>query len=178
MTVALAFSAWVAWLAFLGPEEGVLSLDPNDGGNWTGGRPGDGLLHGTKYGISAASYPTLDIADLTLEQANAIRKTDYWDKVKGDFLPAPVAFMVADAAYMSGPDRAILQLQATLGVAVDGDLGDKTIAAALAVKPNDFCPAFGTTRILFLITLGPLWARNATGWTLRTLNAVVAALAT
>ena len=57
---APTFAAWTAWLAFLGPEEGTLSLDPTDTGNWTGGAVGRGTLVGTKYGISAASYPTLE----------------------------------------------------------------------------------------------------------------------
>ena len=34
-------------------HEGGLSLDPNDRGNWTGGKKGSGELRGTKYGIAA-----------------------------------------------------------------------------------------------------------------------------
>ena len=136
---APTFAAWTAWLAFLGPEEGVLSRTASDPGNWTGGAVGRGTLVGTKYGISAASYPTLDIAALTLDQANAIRQTDFWDKVRGDELPAPIAFMVTDAAFMSGPDRAIRQMQQALGVSpVDGVLGAHTLAAAHAAKTLDF----------------------------------------
>ena len=168
-------NAFQAWLDFLGPAEGVLSMDPNDPGNWTGGRCGDGMLCGSKYGISAAAHPTLDIAGLTLDQANGIRKTDYWDEMKGDFLPGPVALMAADAAYMSGPDRAIMQLQGVLAVAPDGILGDKTISAALAAKPADFLPKFAAARLFFLTTL-PNWPRERIGWTLRLFRSVVTAL--
>ena len=48
--------------------EGVLSNDKYDAG---------GL---TKYGISKRMYPSLDIANLTQEQAVAIYKRDYWEK--------------------------------------------------------------------------------------------------
>ena len=41
--------------------EGGFSLDPNDPGNWTGGKRGVGELKGTRWGISAKSYPHLDI---------------------------------------------------------------------------------------------------------------------
>lgn len=172
MTAAVAFRAW---LAFLGPAEGGLSLDPNDPGNWTGGRCGDGKLIGSKFGISAAAHPDCDIAGLTLDAANRIRKDDYWDEVKGDFLPGWVAFIVADAAYMSGPDRAIRQLQAALGAVVDGFLGDHTIAAALAAKPEALLPEFAARRFLFLTTLAD-WPSQKGGWTRRLFAAVIAAL--
>ena len=48
-------------------HEKGLSLDPKDRGNWTTGVIGKGELKGTKYGVSAMSYPHLDIRNLTLE---------------------------------------------------------------------------------------------------------------
>jgi hypothetical protein len=44
--------------------EGGFSRDADDNGSWTGGRKGLGDLKGTKYGISAAQYPSLDIEHL------------------------------------------------------------------------------------------------------------------
>jgi len=38
----------------------------------------------TRWGISQKSYPDLDIANLTLEEAKAIYKRDYWDKLDCD----------------------------------------------------------------------------------------------
>src|SRR5215468_2796972 len=40
----------------------------------------------TKYGISQRAYPNEDIANLTEDQAKAIYKQDYWDRVSGDKL--------------------------------------------------------------------------------------------
>src|SRR5690554_3598272 len=50
-------------------HEGKFTDVRGDRGNWTSGRVGAGELKGTKYGISAMSYPHLDIKAITLEQA-------------------------------------------------------------------------------------------------------------
>jgi len=96
--------------------EGGLSLDPNDNGNWTGGKHGVGELRGTKYGISAASYPQVDIRALTVDDAKAIYKRDYWDKVGGDELPPALAAVVFDAAINSGVGTALKLLNESAGL--------------------------------------------------------------
>src|SRR5574340_333023 len=83
-------------------NEGAYSEDANDPGNWTGGRVGEGELRGTKYGISAKSYPALDIANLTEDQAQAIYYADYWMAHKLDQLPDVLRFDVFDGAVNSG----------------------------------------------------------------------------
>jgi len=110
---------------------GKLDLNQNDRGNWTGGQVGVGKLKGSKFGISAMSYPTLDIFNLTLEDAHGIYKSDYFDKVRGDDLPPPLALLVFDAAVNSGPLRAALWLQASLGVSQDGVIGEEETIPAL-----------------------------------------------
>ena len=62
-----------AFTALIG-NEGNYTLNHKDRGNWTGGMSGAGQLRGTKYGISAASYPAVDIKNLTLEAAKAISR--------------------------------------------------------------------------------------------------------
>jgi len=56
----------------------------------------------TKFGISQAAYPKLDIANLTADQAAAIYKRDYWDAIKADQLPVPIREMAFDAAVNQG----------------------------------------------------------------------------
>ena len=56
-----------ACIKFTLQYEGGFQNAPNDPGNY---RP-DGTLVGTNFGISAASYPTLDIRDLTQPEAEA-----------------------------------------------------------------------------------------------------------
>jgi hypothetical protein len=90
-------------LPYIKKFEGGLSMNPDDNGNWTGGKKGVGVLKGTKYGISAASYPNLDIKNLTPEQAKAIYKKDYWDKIGADGIPENVRLSAFDAAVNQGP---------------------------------------------------------------------------
>jgi lysozyme family protein len=184
-TPAAAFSAWCDFLA---PTEGVFSNDPRDPGNWTSGKPGVGVLKGTKFGIAASSHPDLDIFNLTLEQADGLRKSEYWDKVNGDSLPPAIAFMVADAAYGSGPYVAATELQAMLGVSQDGDIGPLETLPALRVaigKPSayglasglaDVVTEYAARRLLFEARLNN-WTVDQGGWTRRLFHSVVLSLA-
>lgn len=120
--------------------EGGLTKDPKDPGNWTGGHVGKGELKGTKYGISAAQYPDLDIENLTADDARAIYRRDYWNPIKGDQLPWPLCFFVFDCAINQGCDAragyaAQKLLQKALDVAQDGILGTATMARAAKSGP-------------------------------------------
>lgn len=101
----------------------------------------------TKFGISKRSYPNVDIANLTLDAAKAIYLRDYWTPVHGDELPWPLSLFVFDAAVNQGKPAAIAMLQKSLGVAQDGILGVKTLAAA-AKSPPELCPRFMANRAL------------------------------
>lgn len=93
--------------------EGGYSNNPTDPGNWTGGEAGKGILKGTKYGISAAQYPDLDIVNLTLDQAKAIYQRDYWEKCGCEAMPWERALCVFDASINQGqPTARLLNLQA------------------------------------------------------------------
>ena len=64
--------------------EGGFSDDPDDNGNWTGGKKGVGELKGTKYGISAASFPNEDIRNLTIDRAKILYRQNYWNPLNLD----------------------------------------------------------------------------------------------
>lgn len=108
--------------------EGRLSMDPRDRGNWTGGEVNAGELKGTKFGISARSYPALDIAALTVDQAKAIALADFWQKHHCDQMPWPVSAIVFDGAFNQGSVGAEA-LQDALGVKADGVIGPITLDA-------------------------------------------------
>lgn len=97
--------------AFTVGEEGGFQCDPDDSGNWTGGKVGAGELRGTKYGVSAAAYPMLDIKNLSLEDAKLIFEKDYWKKAGCDKLTAPLDIIVCDNAYHSGVSAALENLR-------------------------------------------------------------------
>jgi lysozyme family protein len=93
----------------------------------------------TRYGISARSYPDVDIANLTLDDAAAIYRRDYWDALRlGEIADQKIAAEVFDSGVNTGTGRAALWLQQALnlvggfgsGIIVpDGKLGPKTVAA-------------------------------------------------
>ena len=124
-------SAFDDFLALIYAVEGTtLDLTYADSGNWTGGRVGAGQLRGSKCGISAAAYPTLDIANLDDRQIAAIYRLDYWAKIAGDSLPHGVALIAGDEAVNQGVGAASRDLQTALGVEADGVIGPATVAAA------------------------------------------------
>lgn len=118
-------------MEFILSHEGGMSLDPDDDGNWTGGEKGKGELKGTKYGISSASFPDLDIAALTITDAKALYFKNYWLVCKCDKLPSPLALTTMDAAVNQGTSAASRMLQEALGVKVDGVIGPVTLNAAV-----------------------------------------------
>lgn len=148
--------------------EGVLSLDPRDPGNWTGGAVGAGELRGTKYGVSAAAHPTVDIRSLTLDGAREIYRNEYWTAVRADELPPPLALLVFDAAVNSGPGQAIRWLQQAVGTGIDGKLGPKTMAAvqAHAGQGARVMAELLARRLVFMASL-PIWRINSLGWARR-----------
>ena len=100
----------------------------------------------TKYGISQASYPNVDIANLTLEEAQAIYMDDYWKAVQGDALPPSVAGVLFDGAVNQGQGWAAKALQSAVGVSTDGVLGPKTMAAVKSADPATLHATIGWLR--------------------------------
>jgi len=149
-------------------EEGGFTADPADPGNWTGGVCGRGECRGTRYGVSAAAYPALPIASLTLEAARAIYRRDYWDRIGGDRLPPPLALLVFDAAVNNGVGRAVRWLQTACGVAPDGVLGPATAAAvaAQAGRGAALMAEYQAQRLTFMAGL-PTWRTFGLGWARR-----------
>lgn len=120
----------------------------------------------TKWGISKRSYPNLDIASLTRDQAIAIYKTDFWDKIDGDAMPAGVGFQALDFAVNSGISTAIRALQRAVGVADDGNFGPVSLAALKTQSPADTIMRFLAERLMFMTGLST-WPNFGKGWARR-----------
>lgn len=147
-------------------SEGGFSLDRTDPGNWTSGRPGQGKLAGTKYGISAMSYPHLNIKDLTRDQAIAIYERDFWKVVGADKFPPALGYQMLDAAINSGPGKAIMWLQKAAGVADDGKFGAISRAAVEKADPADLLLLVVAYRLDFMTRLNN-WPSASRGWARR-----------
>ena len=132
-------------------SEGGFSNNPADDGNWTGGKQGLGEIKGTKYGIAASSYPYLDIENLTLDDAKAIYKRDFWD-ILGD-ADAAIKYQLFDAAVNHGRGNAIRFLQRAVGVADDGDWGQHSQGALDKMEKNDILFRFLAYRFKFWASL-------------------------
>jgi len=147
----------------LGQEGAELDLTRADKGNWTGGEVGIGILKGSKYGISAAAYPEVDIADLDWPGALGIYYTDYWIKVRCDEVPPVVAMALFDAAINNGRYNAVKFLQAALDVREDGAFGPITMRVALQAEPVALAKALHQSRARYMIHLD-YWGHFADGW--------------
>jgi lysozyme family protein len=110
--------------------EGGFQKNPKDKGNWTGGQIGVGELGGTKYGISAGSYPNLDIENLTKDQAVEIYRRDYWNALHLDDIESDrIAWKIFDVSVNCGRGTAAKMLQKAVGVIADGLIGRITLEA-------------------------------------------------
>jgi lysozyme family protein len=146
----------------MGHEAGFQN-DPRDRGNWTSGTCGVGECRGTKFGISAASFPSVDIKNLTLEQAKQLYSDRYWRPIRGDELPPGLALLLFDASCNCGVDTAIRWLQRACRVPVDGKLGPMTIAAASTYGIDH---AFHLERVKAMTSMSA-WATYSRGWAIR-----------
>lgn len=167
---------FVRAFAYVVGQEGVFGADPDDTGNWTGGKVGVGELRGTKYGISAAAYPSLDIANLTIQAARDLYYKDYWLPAHCQFLPTALAFCMFDCAVNQGVKRAVECLQRAAGVNDDGKFGPHSRAAVARLSPLDAVEYFQAERILEY-TMAATWSKYRRGWMRRVIQTAVEATA-
>lgn len=164
MTVSPIFAQCFAVVVGL---EGGYDNSSYDPGNWTSGRVGSGILKGTAWGISAASYPQLNIKSLTQADAQEIYLRDYWTPAHCDVMPTGLALMVFDSAVNNGVHRAIVFLQTMLRVTADGVMGPQTLAAVASIPDVDAaCIEFLAQRLRFMASL-PTWEAFSLGWSRR-----------
>lgn len=154
------------WLRRIVGHEGGFTMDPDDPGNWTGGKIGAGKLKGTKYGIAANTYPDVDIAALTLEDAVELYQQDYLRPLQADKYEDGVAYQLLDFAVNSGAGRAIRTLQSLLGVTVDGTVGPETLKALAARSEADVVMLLIAERLTFMTGLRN-WPQHGKGWARR-----------
>lgn len=134
-------------------HEGKFTNDPKDRGNWDTGVINRGTLKGTKYGISAMTYPDLDIKNLTLDQAKKIYKRDWWDKINADKLNPAIVFQVWDFAINAGMSTAKRKLQQAVGVADDGVIGTQTLQRINNMDLNDVIFKLCAVRLKYYTSL-------------------------
>lgn len=156
-----------AFAVVLGHEGGYQAL-PQDRGNYTPG----GLLKGTKWGISARSYPDLDIKNLTQAQAKQIYRADFWNKYYDLLKSEELAIKVFDFGVNAGPKRAVQCLQRAIAasgksVVVDGVMGPNTTHLANSIDSERLVQAFKDQILIHykrVVSNDPTQAVFANGW--------------
>lgn len=139
-------------------HEGGYSNDPAD--------PGGETMWGVTVAVARANGYTGLMRDLPRDTAKAIYQARYWTPVKGDNLPAAVAFQVFDAAVNHGVKQAVKWLQAAAGTTPDGIIGPQTLAAIGRTEPATLGLLFNSARLMFYTGL-PTWQSFGKGWTRR-----------
>ncbi len=143
----------IAFDRLLGHEGGYVN-DPNDPGGET------------NWGISKRSYPDLDIARLTRDEAKEIYRRDFWVRVGADQLAPSVAFQAFDFAVNSGCETAVRMLQRAVGAAEDGHWGPRSRAAAASNTATDILLRLNAYRLRYMTDLGN-WTYHGKGWARR-----------
>lgn len=151
------------WLDRIFRHEGGYSDEADDPGNWTGGVVGKGELRGTKYGISAAAYPDIDILSLTAAEASELYRRDYLQPIGAGRFREGVAFQLFDLAVNSGPARAVRLLQKAIGVVDDGVVGPVTLGRLRALSEGDVIMLVLAERLDFMRGLKG-WSAFGNGW--------------
>lgn len=128
----------LAFKIVIGEEGGYVNNPKDPGGE-------------TKYGVSKRSYPSLDIKNLSIDQAKKIYKENYWDKVGGDSKPFEIALPLFDCAINCGTGKAT-------------ELYKK--AVAVGGGPDNILAEFMTQQIMFKIGL-KIWKTFGLGWARR-----------
>lgn len=130
----------------------------------------------TKFGISQRAYPTIDIHELTEKEAMQIYETDYWHKIKCEYLPPSLRLMLFDCAVNQGAPRACLFLQRACGVSADGVVGPSTIKAASEFNVGFLIDSISRQRMQAYVR-NPKWDTFGKGWAVRLLDITLRCLA-
>jgi lysozyme family protein len=150
-------------LAAVLKHEGGYSNHPKDPGG------------ATNFGVTQRVYDAWrknngkeprSVREIEKAEVDAVYWGQYWIMVRGDQLPDGLDYATFDFAVNSGPSKAIKELQAVLGVKVDGIPGNVTIAAAQAADPVKTTDALCDRRMAFLRGLST-YSTFGRGWSTR-----------
>lgn len=147
-------------------HEGGYVNDPDD----PGGPTNRGVTQSTYNGFRRRKgLAPRSVRLITVDEIGEIYKSQYWDAIRGDELPDGLDYAVFDFAVNSGVMRASKYLQMTLGVGVDGVIGEKTLASANEKDIITVLEDYIARRMQFLrqIRKGGGWKKFGKGWTRR-----------
>lgn len=128
----------------------------------------------TNLGVTQAAWrdwvkrpvSEIEMRELTPEKVSPMYEMRFWAPVKGDQLPLGLDYAMFDFAVNSGPGRAAKTLQEVVGVAPDGALGSRTMAALEAIPVEGLIHDLCESRASFIRSLST-FATFGKGWLAR-----------
>lgn len=153
---------WENSFAAVLKHEGGYVNDPRD----PGGRTNLGVTQRAWEAYWNRNVTEAEMRALTPNIVKPFYKAMYWDKIKGDQLPAGVDYAAYDLAVNSGVGRAAKYLQQIAGVTADGAIGPKSLEAIKACDPEQVVDALCDMRLDFLKRL-PTFETFGKGWSRR-----------
>lgn len=112
------------------------------------------------------SVTETEMRALTPDDVKLFYKELYWDRIKGDQLPAGIDYAAFDLAVNSGVYKAARYLQQIAGVADDGIIGPKSLEAIMACDPEEVVDVLCDMRLDFLKRLST-FSTFGKGWSHR-----------
>ena len=121
-------------LALILKHEGLYIDHPQD----PGGATMKGITLATFTDFKGRAMSKEELRAISDADVRAIYKSRYWDAVRADELKPGVDLLAFDMAVNKGVGRAAKLMQRAAGVAEDGALGPKSMAAINALDAADF----------------------------------------
>lgn len=143
-------------------HEGGYVNDPDDAGGET------------NFGITKRDHPSVDVKNLTRDEAIAIYKKDYWIPLWDEIESQPVADCLFDFGVNAGVTRAIECIQRAVGrlvagpFVVDGVFGIATLGAVNSADQTKLLRGFVLERLLYYAGLNR--TKFLRGWFKRALD--------
>jgi lysozyme family protein len=140
-----------------------------------GGATNMGITHITLADWRGKPVSKADVKGLTKREAGQIYRANYWNRVKGDQLPAGLDLVAMDGAVNSGVSRGAKWLQRGLGFTgkdVDGGIGPVTVRRAKEVRLDGAPAAIAAVQRACRARMGFLqglrhWDAFGRGWSRR-----------
>jgi lysozyme family protein len=131
----------------------------------------------TNLGVTAGAWGAYlgrplepgEMKALTKETVKPFYRQMYWDKVKGDNLPAGVDYAIFDFAVNAGVSRAARFLQRAVGAVDDGVIGSGTLGKVAAADPQKILDSFADQKQRFYngLATSPTQQKFLKGWLAR-----------
>jgi lysozyme family protein len=147
-------------------SEGGYVWDKDD----AGGETNLGVTIGAWGAYLGRAIQPGEMAKLTKSDVKPFYKSMYWDKVRGDDLPAGVDYAVFDFSVNAGVARAAKFLQRAVGAVDDGSIGSGTLALVAKITPGKLLQNFAEQKEAFYNTLAdknPTQQKFLKGWLAR-----------